>query len=203
MDGGRLANFRHPALSESFAVLACDVVPPRVASGCAGALSGADARRPSGSDSPTPGFGVRRLSESTKRFDLTESGRTIVITIEIVREGWSASRRGMECGPKPTLKLCFARCSAAFNARDLEGTLALMHADVTWANGWEGGWVNSMTVGPPGIRHVRAKCPSPGSLTGVRAIFDLCNRPWVQRSRPGIAVAPLIWCVRSRTKEVK
>src|SRR5262245_57719026 len=84
-DGGRLANFRHPALSESFAVLACDVVPPRVASGCAGALSGADARRPSGSDSPAHGLGVRGLFESTKRSDLTESGRTIVITVRMER----------------------------------------------------------------------------------------------------------------------
>src|SRR5262245_46070717 len=58
-------------------------------------------------------------------------------------------RARMECGPKPTLRLCFARCYAAFNARDLEGALALMHAGVTWANGWEGAWVNSMTVGPP------------------------------------------------------
>jgi ketosteroid isomerase-like protein len=27
------------------------------------------------------------------------------------------------------------RCYAAFNVRDLEGVLALMHPDVTWANG--------------------------------------------------------------------
>jgi ketosteroid isomerase-like protein len=30
------------------------------------------------------------------------------------------------------------RCYSAFNVRDLEGALALMHPDVTWANGWEG-----------------------------------------------------------------
>jgi len=27
------------------------------------------------------------------------------------------------------------RCYAAFNARDLEGALAVMHLDVTWPNG--------------------------------------------------------------------
>ena len=30
---------------------------------------------------------------------------------------------------------------AAFNARDIESVLALMHADVDWPNGWEGGLV--------------------------------------------------------------
>jgi ketosteroid isomerase-like protein len=40
------------------------------------------------------------------------------------------------------------RCYGAFNARDLEGALALMHPDVTWPNGWEGGWVN----GRDGVR---------------------------------------------------
>jgi ketosteroid isomerase-like protein len=28
---------------------------------------------------------------------------------------------------------------AAFNARDIDGALALMHPDVDWPNGWEGG----------------------------------------------------------------
>ena len=40
------------------------------------------------------------------------------------------------------------RCYGAFNARDVEGALALMHPDVTWPNGWEGGWVN----GRDGVR---------------------------------------------------
>jgi SnoaL-like domain len=40
------------------------------------------------------------------------------------------------------------RCYAAFNVRDLEGALALMHPHVTWANGWEGGWV----TGRDGVR---------------------------------------------------
>jgi hypothetical protein len=31
------------------------------------------------------------------------------------------------------------RCYAAFNARDIEGALTLMHPDVDWPNGWEGG----------------------------------------------------------------
>ena len=30
---------------------------------------------------------------------------------------------------------------AAFNARDIDGALASMHADVEWPNGWEGGVV--------------------------------------------------------------
>jgi ketosteroid isomerase-like protein len=29
----------------------------------------------------------------------------------------------------------------AFNARDIDGVLALMHPDVYWPNGWEGGYV--------------------------------------------------------------
>jgi ketosteroid isomerase-like protein len=33
------------------------------------------------------------------------------------------------------------RCYAAFNARDLAAALAVMHPEVTWPNGWEGGWV--------------------------------------------------------------
>jgi SnoaL-like domain len=40
------------------------------------------------------------------------------------------------------------RCYSTFNVRDLEGALALMHPDVTWANGWEGGWV----TGRDGVR---------------------------------------------------
>jgi ketosteroid isomerase-like protein len=42
-----------------------------------------------------------------------------------------------------------SRCYAAFNARDLEGALAVMHPEVTWPNGWEGGWVE----GIEGVRH--------------------------------------------------
>ena len=33
------------------------------------------------------------------------------------------------------------RAYAAFNARDIDGALAGMHADVEWPNGWEGGVV--------------------------------------------------------------
>jgi hypothetical protein len=36
----------------------------------------------------------------------------------------------------------------AFNARDLEAVLAVMHPDVVWPNGWEGGWVS----GRQGVR---------------------------------------------------
>jgi len=41
------------------------------------------------------------------------------------------------------------RCYEAFNTRDLEGALALMHPDVSWSNAWEGEWVN----GREGVRH--------------------------------------------------
>jgi ketosteroid isomerase-like protein len=37
---------------------------------------------------------------------------------------------------------------AAFNARDIDGALAMMHADVVWPNGMEGGWVH----GRDGVR---------------------------------------------------
>jgi ketosteroid isomerase-like protein len=30
---------------------------------------------------------------------------------------------------------------AAFNKRDIDGVLSLMHPDVHWPNGWEGGYV--------------------------------------------------------------
>ncbi len=29
-----------------------------------------------------------------------------------------------------------------FNARDIDAVLAFLHADVTWPNGWEGGYVS-------------------------------------------------------------
>ena len=31
---------------------------------------------------------------------------------------------------------------AAFNARDIDTVLSVMHPDVHWPNGWEGGYVN-------------------------------------------------------------
>ncbi len=30
----------------------------------------------------------------------------------------------------------------AFNAKDIDGVVSLMHPDVKWPNGWEGGYVN-------------------------------------------------------------
>ena len=35
---------------------------------------------------------------------------------------------------------------AAFNERDVDGALALMHADVDWPNAWEGGRVAGRTA---------------------------------------------------------
>ena len=34
------------------------------------------------------------------------------------------------------------RAYQAFNARNIDGVLDLMHSDVEWPNGWEGGYVN-------------------------------------------------------------
>lgn len=34
------------------------------------------------------------------------------------------------------------RAYAAFNARDINAALTLMHPQVNWPNGWEGGYVN-------------------------------------------------------------
>lgn len=31
---------------------------------------------------------------------------------------------------------------AAFNSRDIDAALSIMHPDVHWPNGWEGGYVN-------------------------------------------------------------
>jgi ketosteroid isomerase-like protein len=45
-------------------------------------------------------------------------------------------------------ELLLRRCYAAFNDRDLESALATMHPEVTWPNGWEGGWVE----GREGVR---------------------------------------------------
>ena len=36
----------------------------------------------------------------------------------------------------------FTKTYAAFNARDIESVLAVMHPDVDWPNGWEGGRVH-------------------------------------------------------------
>src|SRR5262245_54693773 len=49
---------------------------------------------------------------------------------------------------KTDVETLLRRCYDAFNRRDLEGALAMMHPDVTWPNGWEGGWVN----GRDGVR---------------------------------------------------
>jgi hypothetical protein len=50
---------------------------------------------------------------------------------------------------KTDVERLIRRCYEAFNDRDLEGAVALMHADVIWPNGWEGGWV----YGRDGVRN--------------------------------------------------
>jgi ankyrin repeat protein len=64
------------------------------------------------------------------RFD--EEGRTRLATL--------AAADPAVAGTQAQL-LLLSRAYAAFNERDLEGALALMHADVDWPNGMEGGWV--------------------------------------------------------------
>jgi ketosteroid isomerase-like protein len=41
--------------------------------------------------------------------------------------------------PQSSTEQLLRRAYAAFNARDIEGALALMHPDVDWPNGMEGG----------------------------------------------------------------
>ncbi|HEU4993761.1 MAG TPA: nuclear transport factor 2 family protein [Gemmatimonadaceae bacterium] len=43
--------------------------------------------------------------------------------------------------PDSHLDTVLRRAYASFNARDIDAVLALMHPDVDWPNGWEGGWV--------------------------------------------------------------
>jgi ketosteroid isomerase-like protein len=45
-------------------------------------------------------------------------------------------------GMSPEDKDLLRRAYAAFNARDIEAAVALMHPDVDWPNGWEGGRVH-------------------------------------------------------------
>src|SRR5690242_14252333 len=66
--------------------------------------------------------------------------------------GWGVSLQiaaiaRIECSMTPEQDL-LRRAYAAFNARDIESVLSLMHPDVDWANGMEGGTVH----GPAAIR---------------------------------------------------
>jgi hypothetical protein len=47
------------------------------------------------------------------------------------------------------VEIVLRRCYDAFNRRDLDSALAIMHPDVLCPNGWEGGWVQ----GREGVRH--------------------------------------------------
>ena len=46
------------------------------------------------------------------------------------------------------LEELLGRMYSAFNARDIEAVLALLHPDVDWPNGWEGGRI----IGRDGVR---------------------------------------------------
>jgi ketosteroid isomerase-like protein len=48
----------------------------------------------------------------------------------------------------PTNRDLLTKTYDAFNARDIDAVLAVMHADVDWPNGWEGGRV----YGHQGVR---------------------------------------------------
>jgi nuclear transport factor 2 (NTF2) superfamily protein len=41
-----------------------------------------------------------------------------------------------------TYEAIFKKAYDAFNARKIEEVFLVMHSDVQWANGWEGGYVN-------------------------------------------------------------
>ena len=43
------------------------------------------------------------------------------------------------------IKMLITRAYEAFNARDIDALLSLMHPDVHWPNGWEGGYVEGIT----------------------------------------------------------
>ena len=43
---------------------------------------------------------------------------------------------------RPQDQALLKQAYAAFNARDIDAVLSLMHPDVHWPNGWEGGYVN-------------------------------------------------------------
>lgn len=47
----------------------------------------------------------------------------------------------MQLSREDTTKL-INQTYAAFNKRDIDVTLQLLHPHVQWPNGWEGGWVN-------------------------------------------------------------
>jgi ketosteroid isomerase-like protein len=83
---------------------------------------------------------------------------------------------------KTDVETLLRRCYDAFNRRDLEGALALMHPDVTWPNGWEGGWL-----------HGRDE---------VREYWQRSGRPWIRtssrvRSTGTLKGASLCLCIRS------
>ena len=82
---------------------------------------------------------------------------------------------------KTDVETLLRRCYLAFNARDLEGALALMHPDVTWPNGWEGGWVN----GRDGVRDYWQRQwaaidprvePRPSAQTQKDGLLSVCTR---------------------------
>ena len=46
----------------------------------------------------------------------------------------------------PDMEALLRRAYAAFNARDVEAVIALMHPDVDWPNAWEGGRVHGQAA---------------------------------------------------------
>jgi hypothetical protein len=83
--------------------------------------------------------------------------------------------------PGPTQELLLVAYKR-FNSRDLDGVLALMHPDVDWPNGWEGGrvqghdgvrqyWTRLWAVLSPYVDPVRFEtCDRGGTAVTVRQI---------------------------------
>lgn len=69
-----------------------------------------------------------------------------------------------------------ARLYDAFNARDIDAALGLMHPDVKWPNGWEGGYV----VGHEGIRDYWTRQWAEIDPTATPTEFETLADGWIR-----------------------
>jgi hypothetical protein len=58
---------------------------------------------------------------------------------------------------RPAARELLAKTYAAFNARDVDATLAALHSDVDWPNGMEGGRVHVYVIEDGLIRSMEIK----------------------------------------------
>lgn len=65
---------------------------------------------------------------------LTVGLRTLPVRVHF----WMTDRPGVS----PEVEALLEQAYRAFNRRDIDAVLALMHPDVTWPNGWEGGYIH-------------------------------------------------------------